>query len=221
MAAGPVTSRARLGHQWVVPLYVLTMPGVVVHEFAHLFIAELFDLEVHEVDYTSHVIHEAPGSFSVAVLVSGAPLLVNTSLAVAAVVMAVGQVPVDLATVDLTWIDPGAVLDRGLPMAVGILERRWEGILAAYLVFALLFRAMPSTRDVENVFSAARRLFGWRRPQVLVGFLLLAPLLLPLYLGLKLANVTGTRVVVDLGYAVGVIAWMAGLVSVVVPALPA
>jgi hypothetical protein len=214
---GLVTARARLGHRWVVPLYVLTIPGVVVHELAHQFLAELFDLEIREVDYTSHVIHEAPGSFTQAVLVSGAPLLVNTSLAVGAVVVAVGQVPVDVTAMNLNWIDPQMVIQRNWSLVAGTLGRRWEGILAAYLVFALLFRAMPSTRDVENVFTAARRLFGWRRPQVLVGFLVLSPVLVPLYVGLKLANVTGTRVVVDLGYALVLVAWMAGLLSVAVP----
>jgi hypothetical protein len=212
-----VTASARVGSRWVRPLYSLTLPGVVVHELAHQFLAELFDLEIREVDYTSHVIHEAPGSFTQAVLVSGAPLLVNTSLAVGAVVVAVGQVPVDVTAMNLNWIDPQMVIQRNWSLVAGTLGRRWEGILAAYLVFALLFRAMPSTRDVENVFTAARRLFGWRRPQVLVGFLVLSPVLVPLYVGLKLANVTGTRVVVDLGYAVVLVAWMAGLLSVAVP----
>jgi hypothetical protein len=212
-----VTASARVGSRWVRPLYSLTLPGVVVHELAHQFLAELFDLEIREVDYTSHVIHEAPGSFTQAVLVSGAPLLVNTSLAVGAVVVAVGQVPVDVTAMNLNWIDPQMVIQRNWSLVAGTLGRRWEGILAAYLVFALLFRAMPSTRDVENVFTAARRLFGWRRPQVLVGFLVLSPVLVPLYVGLKLANVTGTRVVVDLGYALVLVAWMAGLLSVAVP----
>jgi hypothetical protein len=211
-----VTARARVGSRWVAPLYSLTLPGVVVHELAHQFLAELFGLEVREVDYTSHVIHEAPGSFTVAVLVSAAPLL-NTALAVGAVWWVVGAVPVALASLDLAWTAPSAVAAGGLPYLQAAVEARWLDVLAAYLVFSFLFRAMPSTRDVENVFSAARRLFGWRRPHVLVGFLLLVPVLVPLWLGLKLAGVTGTRVVVDLAFAVAVLAWMTGLVAVALP----
>jgi hypothetical protein len=212
-----VTARARVGSRWVAPLYSLTLPGVVVHELAHQFLAELFGLEVREVDYTSHVIHEAPGSFTVAVLVSAAPLLVNTALAVGAVWWVVGAVPFALASLDLAWTAPSAVAAGGLPYLQAAVEARWLDVLAAYLVFSFLFRAMPSTRDVENVFSAARRLFGWRRPHVLVGFLLLVPVLVPLWLGLKLAGVTGTRVVVDLAFAVAVLAWMTGLVAVALP----
>lgn len=207
---GPVTARDRVGGRWVAPLYALTLPGVVVHEFAHYFLAELFDLEVREVDYTSHVIHEAPRSFTAAVSVSTAPLLVNTVLAVAAVQLAVGRVPFELAALDLAWIAPAAVIDRGWPLVATVVAERWPDVLAAYLVFAMLFRAMPSTRDVANVFAAARRLFGWRRPAVLVGFLLLLPVLAPLYVGLRVAQLTGTRVVVDLGFAVVVLAWMTG-----------
>jgi hypothetical protein len=212
-----VTASARVGSRWVRPLYSLTLPGVVVHELAHQFLAELFDLEIREVDYTSHVIHEAPGSFTQAVLVSGAPLLVNTSLAAGTAYATVGQVPFDPGTLSLDWAAPATLLADGVGSLGAVAAERGPEVLAAYLVFALLFRAMPSTRDVENVFTAARRLFGWRRPQVLVGFLLLSPVLVPLYLGLKLAKVTGTRVVVDLGYAMVLVAWMAGLLPVAVP----
>jgi hypothetical protein len=158
---------------------LLTLPGVVLHELAHQFVAEVFDLEVREVDYTSHVVHEAPRTLTQAVLVATAPLAVNTAFAVAAVFLALGGVPADPASLALTW-----------PHAV-----------AVFLAFALLFRAMPSTRDVRNVFTAARRLFGWRRPHVVVLFVLLVPVLLPLYLGLRLADATGTRVVVDCCFA--------------------
>lgn len=213
----PVRARARVGSRWVAPLYSLTLPGVVVHELAHQFLAELFGLEVREVDYTSHVIHEAPGSFTVAVLVSAAPLLVNTALAVGAVWWVVGTVPFAFASLDLAWTTPSSVVDGGLPYLQAAVEQRWLDVLAAYLVFSLLFRAMPSTRDVENVFAAARRLFGWRRPQVLVGFVLLLPVLVPLWLALKLAGITGTRIVVDLAFAVAVLAWMTGLAALALP----
>jgi hypothetical protein len=195
----------------VVPLYVLTIPGVVIHELAHQFVAELFDLRIEEVDYTSHVIHEAPKSFTGAVLVSSAPLVVNTALAVGGVYVVVGHLPVDPASFDLSWVDPAAFVERGWPLVAGIVERRWQGVLAAYVVFALLFRAMPSLRDVENIFDAARRLFGVSRPQVLLGFLLLLPILGPLWVLLRAGRVTDTRVVVDLGYAALVLALLTGV----------
>jgi hypothetical protein len=200
----------RVGSRWVAPLYALTLPGVVLHELAHWFLASVFGLDVKEVDLTSHVIHEAPASFTVAILVAGAPLLVNTLLAVGAVHVVVGTVPFELAALELGWVAPATLLDRGVPYLEAVVAERWLDVLAAYLVFSALFRAMPSTRDVESVFDAARRLSGLTRPHVVVGFLLLAPIRVPLYVGLWLANTTGTRVVVDLADAVLVLAWMTG-----------
>lgn len=215
MSARPEFTRspARVGARWVVPLYVLTTPGVVLHELAHQFVAELFGLEVREVDYTSHVVHEAPRTITQAVLVAVAPLVVNTTFAVGAVYALAGGVPLDLATLDLGWTDPGAAATSGVPYVVAAVEERWLDALAAYLVFSLLFRAVPSMRDVGNVFVTARRLFSWSRPGVLLLFLLLAPVLVPLYAGLWLARATGTRVAVDLGYAVVVVALLLGLTA--------
>lgn len=216
MAGRPdaVAAAGRTASRWVIPLYTLTVPGVVVHEFAHWFLAELFDLEIREVDLTSHVIHEAPRSFTAAVLVSAAPLLVNTLLAVAAVQLVVGRVPFELASLEFGWLAPATVAEGGLPYVVATVEERWIDVLAAYLVVAALFRAMPSQQDIRNVFAAARRLSGLSRPLVVVGFVVLLPVLAPLYAGLWLANATGTRVVVDLAYALAVLAWMTGLLGV-------
>ena len=211
MGESPVTSRARVGHRRVVPLSRMTIPGVVVHELAHQFVAELVDLEVREVDYTSHVVHEAPRTLTQAVLVSVAPLLVNTAVAVGVVYLAVGAVPFDVGTLDPGWTDPTAALELGAPSLQAVVEERWLDVVAAYLVFSLLFRAVPSTRDVENVFGAARRLFRWSRPGVLVLFLLLLPVLAPLYVALRVAQVTGTRVLVDLGYVGLVLALLMGV----------
>lgn len=213
--AGPsrwrVACAGRTGARGVALLYSLTLPGVVLHELAHWFLAELCGLDVREVDLTSHVVHEAPRSFTVAILVSGAPLLVNTLVAAYTVFATVGALPFELAAIDLGWLAPGTLFADGLASLQAALADRWVELLAAYLVFSALFRAMPSTRDVEAVFDAARRLSGLTRPHVVVGFLLLSPILVPLYIGLWLANATGTRVVVDLGFALVVLAWMTGI----------
>lgn len=163
----------------LVALYRVTVLGVVLHELAHQFVAELFGLEVREVDYTSHVVHELPRSVIQAVLVAVAPLVVNSAFAVGVFYVHLGRVPFDPAVLALTWLDVAVV----------------------FVAFSLLFRAMPSTRDVRNVFTTARRRFAWSRPDVLLVFVVLSPALIPLYLSLRIADATGTRVVVDLGYA--------------------
>lgn len=174
-----VTSRAATGSVVLVGLYRVTVLGVVLHELAHQFVAELFGLEVRSVDYTSHVVHELPRSVVQAVLVAVAPLVVNTVFAVAAFYVHLGRVPFDPAALALTWID----------------------VVVVFVAFSLLFRAMPSTRDVRNVFTTVRQRFTWSRPDVVLAFVLLSPALVPLYLALRIADATGTRVIVDLGYA--------------------
>lgn len=184
-----VTARAGTGSFVVALLYKVTVLGVVLHELAHQFVAELFDLEVTEVDYTSHVQHEAPRTLVQAVLVSGAPLAVNTAFAAAALFLAVGSTPFELAALSATPYDA----------------------IMVFVAFSLLFRAMPSVQDISNVFGGARRRLSWRRPHVLVAVLLLLPVVVPLYVGLRVAKATGTRVLVDLGYAAAALVLLFGV----------
>lgn len=173
------SARATAGSRVVSLLYTLTVPGVVLHELAHQFVAEVLGLEVREVDYTSHVVHEAPRTVLQALLVGLAPLVVNSAFAVGALWAVAGTVPVEPAA----------------------LARTPETAAALLAAFVLLFRAVPSTQDVANIFSTARRRFRWYRLDVVVAFLLLSPLVVPLYVLLWTARVTNARVVVDLGYA--------------------
>jgi hypothetical protein len=189
--ASEAATRSRL----LVWLYRVTVVGVVVHELAHQFVAELFDLEVREVDYTSHVEHEVPRTLLQAVLVAVAPLVVNTALGVGVLFVLAGAVP----------FEPGQ------------LELAWPTAVALFVTFSLFFRAIPSVQDLANVFRATRRLARWYRPQVLVGALLLAPFLVPFYVALRVAKATGTRVVVDLGYATLAFLVVAEVVPLAVP----
>jgi hypothetical protein len=163
----------------LVVLYRATVLGVVLHELAHQFVAELFGLQVRKVDYTSHVVHELPRTVIQAVLVAVAPLVVNSAFAAAVFYVHLGQVPFDPAALAPHWLD----------------------VVVVFVAFSLLFRAMPSTRDVRNVFTTVRKRFTWSRPDVLLVFVLLSPALVPLYLALRIADATGSRMVVDLGYA--------------------
>ncbi|MEF8773812.1 MAG: hypothetical protein V5A23_00420 [Halobacteriales archaeon] len=191
------TVRSAVGVSVVGVLHWATLPGVVMHELAHQFVAELFDLRVTEVDYTSHVQHETPRSLVQAVLVAVAPLVVNTAFGAAALYLAADGLPYSPSALSLAPFD----------------------VAMAFLAFALFFRAIPSLQDIANVFAGARRRLGWRRPQVLLGLVVLAPVLAPLYVGLWVARATGTRVVVDLGYAGLAFAALAGVSIGSVPAV--
>lgn len=181
--------RSRAAGRSVALLYRVTVLGVVMHELAHQFVAELFDLEVTEVDYTSHVQHEAPKSVLVAMLVAVAPLVVNSAFGVAAMYLAVGRVPFAASALELT------------PYVAAM----------TFVAFSLFFRAVPSVQDISNVFRGARRQLTWYRPHVLLVTLLLSPVLVPLYVALRVAKATGTRVLVDAAFAVLAFALLLGV----------
>jgi hypothetical protein len=177
-------------------LNLLTLPGVVLHELAHYAVAKALGLEVREVALTSHVVHEAPdgpvGSLAVAV----APLGVNTGVTALCLYLLVGRLP-------------------ATPSLLGRVEPTALTLALAYLAVVAVARATPSTQDLRTVVTAGWRALRGFRPVALVLYVLLLPVVLPLYVLLWLASATGLRLVVDFGYAVLALALLTG---VVVPA---
>jgi len=177
-------------------LAFLTLPGVVLHELAHYAVAKALGLEVQELALTSHVAHEAPrgpvGSLAVAV----APLGLNTAVTAACLYLLVGRLP-------------------ATPSLLGRVEPTALTVGLAYLAVVAVARATPSTQDLRNVVTAGWRALRGLRLVALVLYVVLLPVVLPLYLLLWLASATGLRLVVDLGYAALALALLTG---VVVPA---
>jgi hypothetical protein len=63
---------------------ILTFPGVIVHEWAHLMMCRLVGVRVHEVCYfrfgnpAGYVVHEAPRNPLANILIGYGPLIINT-----------------------------------------------------------------------------------------------------------------------------------------------
>lgn len=64
---------------------LLTFPGVVLHEISHRFFCDLFDIPVYEICYlrlfsrkAGHVIHAGTTSLFAGILISLAPLIINS-----------------------------------------------------------------------------------------------------------------------------------------------
>lgn len=137
-------------------LDLVTFPGTVVHEWAHLQACRYYDLEVYDVVYfqldgmLGYVRHEVPDDLVKHLGVSCAPLLCNTGIAISiALVVTIG---VD----HIGWI---------------------PAIVLLWVAFSIAVCALPSTIDAENVWE--RILREWtNRPSVL----LVIPIILLLYL---------------------------------------
>jgi hypothetical protein len=67
---------------------LVTFPGVIIHETAHLFFCKLFKLKVYDVCFfrvanpAGYVIHENPSDFRAQFLISIGPFLINTLLCI-------------------------------------------------------------------------------------------------------------------------------------------
>ena len=138
-----------------------TVPGVIVHEAAHLLFCRWFRLAVFDVCFfrfgnpAGYVVHQEPDRFAAAFCVSLGPFLVNTALCVLFCLPAV--VPI----VQLGSSDPLAWFFAWLGVAIGM-------------------HAFPSTQDLRNVWRMA--------PQAARSGSVLAILSYPLVAVLYLAN---------------------------------
>ncbi len=117
---------------WLVAL--LTFPGVLLHEYAHKKACEAVGLRVYRVAWfrvgrvAGYVIHEPPRSLWQALVVSTAPLFVNTVAEVIVVLVA------------------GVVRPTGLPRYFLI-----------WLAVSFGMHALPSTHDAKVLWVYARR----------------------------------------------------------------
>src|SRR5215469_17008213 len=155
---------------------MLTFPGVIIHEAAHLFFSKLFRLQVYNVCFlrfgnpAGFVIHEKTENFTALFFVSMGPFLGNTLLC------AIFSTAAFLPVWELKVFDPLAYFFYWLGLSIGM-------------------HAFPSTGDLANMWRLAPR-------QAKRGNLL-AILSLPLIGILVVLNYA--RVVwADLGYGIAV-----------------
>ena len=71
-------------------IYILTFPGVIIHEFAHQIFCYFSNVKVHKVCYfrfgnpAGYVVHEVPNSYIKMLLIDVGPLFVNTLISMIA-----------------------------------------------------------------------------------------------------------------------------------------
>jgi hypothetical protein len=116
---------------------VLTFPGVIVHEFAHLFFCKLRKVAVFEVCYfrfgnpVGYVIHENTTNFYTTFLISMGPFFVNTILCLLICIPA--YFPINFFSVDH-------------PLSYFLM---WLGV-------SIGMHAVPSNQDAKNLYEQAK-----------------------------------------------------------------
>jgi len=155
---------------------LLTFPGVILHEAAHLFFCKLFGLQVYDVRFlrlgnpAGYVIHEKTENFAALFFVSIGPFVVNTAVCIIFCTSA--------------WLSLKG-LRVGGPVAYLFY---WLGLSSG-------MHAIPSTADLSNLWEMA--------PAKARQGNLLAILSLPLVAVLYIVNL-GRVVWADLGYGIAV-----------------
>jgi len=173
-------------------LRLFTLPGVVVHEFAHKQACDLVGVPVLEVAYfrfddpPGYVQHVTPERYRASFVVSVAPFLVNTVVAFAAFLGLTALVTTvgDLRTVSNGTIAAATVLG-------------WLGL-------SIGMHAFPSRGDANVLWTRSHA--EWRRsPRVLLG----VPIIVVIYVANLLSWLWA-----DVLYAIGLFilaAWVMGL----------
>jgi len=130
---------------------ILTFPGVIVHEFAHLFFCKLRKVAVFEVCYfrfgnpVGYVIHENTTNFYTTFLISMGPFFVNTILCLLICIPA--YIPINFFNIDH-------------PLSYFLM---WLGV-------SIGMHAVPSNQDAKNLVEQAKEKVKERNILALVSF---------------------------------------------------
>jgi len=122
---------------WLISL--ATFPGVIVHEIAHRFFADLADVPVYKICYfrvgnpAGYVIHQPAKTLRQSFLISIGPLIVNTILC---------------ALITFTAVFPIIYLD----------EQSYGGVflLLAWVGYSIGMHAFPSNEDMNNFLATVK-----------------------------------------------------------------
>ena len=116
---------------------ILTFPGIIVHEFAHMLFCRLRKVAVLDACYfrignpAGYVVHENTGNFTTTFLISMGPFFVNTLLCL---------------LICLPAYMPIKFFDLEHPFSYFLI---WLGV-------SIGMHAIPSNQDAENVYEQAR-----------------------------------------------------------------
>ena len=117
--------------RWLISL--ATFPGIILHEWAHKFFCHRTKVPVYKTCYfrlgnpAGYVIHGPPDTYGKAFLISTAPFLVNTAIAVILFCIAI-IIPLGLIAYILYWL--------GISIAI---------------------HSFPSSEDADNLWSYSKR----------------------------------------------------------------
>jgi hypothetical protein len=137
---------------------MVTFPGVIVHEAAHLFFCKLRRVAVFDVCFfrignpAGYVIHEVPESFNSSFLIAVGPFIINSALCVLFCFPA--MVPV-------------RIFGRSDPISYFLI---WLGI-------SIGMHAFPSTQDAKVLWQQAKKGAAHLNPLALLSF----PLVIVIY----------------------------------------
>lgn len=167
---------------------VLTFPGVIVHELAHVLFCKLFQIPIFEVKYfqfqnpTGYVVHERTQRPLAVFAVSIGPFIVNTLMGIFILLPCV--LDIQLYRVPSTSV----------------------GLILAWLGISILMHAFPSTTDAKNVVTYVMK----NKNVNLIYKILTAPVLAVAYIGSF-----GSLFWLDLVYAIAVFFAVSALVGAI------
>ncbi len=134
---------------------ILTFPGVIMHEYAHKLACEKTGVRVYEVCYfrlgnpVGYVQHAPPRTYKQAFLITVAPFLVNSIIAIAIFIIAL-MTPI---TFEIWKIKVRYIL-------------YWLGV-------SIAMHAFPSSHDAKNLWDFTWRVWK-RKPYILLGLPIVA-----------------------------------------------
>lgn len=130
---------------------ILTFPGVIVHEFAHMLFCKMRNLAVLDACYfrvgnpSGYVVHENTDNFTSTFLVAMGPFLVNTILCL---------------LICLPAYMPVKFFDLNHPLSYFLI---WLGV-------SIGMHAIPSNQDANNVYEQAKVELKKMNPLAIISF---------------------------------------------------
>ncbi len=138
---------------------ILTFPGVIVHEFAHMLFCKIRGVAVLDVCFfrvgnpAGYVVHEETQDFTTSFLIAGGPFIVNSVLCM--VICFPALFPIKIFGVE----DIISYLPLWLGISIGM-------------------HAFPSTGDAANLWSQAKKAAASFHPLAIISF----PLVIAIYI---------------------------------------
>jgi hypothetical protein len=163
---------------------LITFPGVIVHEFAHLFFCKLRKVAVYDVCYfrfgnpVGYVIHESTTNFYTTFLISMGPFFINTALCLLICIPA--YIPINFFNLEH-------------PLSYFLM---WLGV-------SIGMHAVPSNQDAKNLYQQAKEKIREKNILAILSF--------PIVGLIYVFNVL--RIVwADLAYGIAIGVWVPGLI---------